>query len=146
MRHLCKTFSLAGIILLYCATTTQAQKDGYYPMICRGAPSTFVFQQRRNQQRAIGFWRSKTAPRGDYSKIDPGTCTWDDRTINDREPPAIVLVISDYQWKLITDALSTPDHLWVFYVRLDKLKNSTGQQFFFMTRNHNALPPLSKGK
>ncbi len=146
MRHLCKTLCLAGIILLYCATTTQAQNDGYYPMICRGGPASFQFQERRNQQKAIGFNKSSTAPRGDYSKITPGTCTWDDRTVNDREPPVIVLVANDYQWKLITNALSTRDQLWVFYVRLDKMKNSAGTQFFFMTRNHNALPPLSKGK
>ena len=142
MRHFCKTLCLAGIILLYCATTTQAQKDGYYPMICRGGAASFQFQERRNQQKAIGFNKSSTAPRGDYSKITPGTCSWDDRTVNDREPPVIVLVASDSQWKLITNTLSKRERLWMFYVRLDKMKNSAGTQFYFQTRNHNALPPL----
>ena len=137
-----KTLCLAGIVLIYCQTTTQAQPGGYYRMICRGAPASFQFQERRNQQKAIGFNKSPTAPRGDYSKIRPGTCTWDDRTVNDKEPPVIVLTASDVRWKRITDALSTRDQLWLFYVRLDKMKNSAGEQFFFMTRNHRALPPL----
>ena len=120
MRHLCKTLCLTGIILLYCATTTQAQTDGYYPMICRGGPASFQFQERRNQQKAIGFNKSSTAPRGDYSKITPGTCTWDDRTVNGNEPKQIQFYAPNTIANSIRTGLNTPDRFWVFYVRLTK--------------------------
>ncbi len=167
MRHLCKTLWLAGIILLYCAIITQAQPKagplptpvpvpagGYYPMICRGASAAsdaFIFvavrtSNGRDMRKSITFNRkSETAPRGDYSKIRPGSCSWDDRTINDSEPQVIGLVISDYQWKLITKALTTPDQLWVFHVRLTKFIADPSKTYF-QSSSHNALPPLSIGK
>lgn len=126
-RHLSKTLCLAGIILLYCATITQAQKqgqDGFYMMICRGANSAFRIDDVRREGRygkfGLNFLPSSTAPRGDYKKINAGTCSWDDRTVNGNEPKQIQFYAPNTIANSIRTALNTPDRFWVFYVRLTK--------------------------
>jgi hypothetical protein len=70
-------------------------------MICRGDTATsgaFLFEARRtsngrDMRKHLFFKRkSSTAPRGDYSKLDPGSCSWNDRTVNASEQSNITLV------------------------------------------------------
>jgi len=142
-RHFCKTLCLTGIVLLYCATNAQAQpaaneqpSNGYFKMICRGADSAFriVDLERRfiNVKLGLNFSPSTTAPRGDVWKIDPGTCSWDDRTVNDNEPKQIQFIASTPQAQKIRAVLNSPDQFWQFYVRLTNYG-------YFETRSNNHL-------
>jgi hypothetical protein len=171
MRHFCKTFCLAGIVLLYCATITQAQpkeepqtpkpapQSTYQNMICRGAPGAFSIGliSKGSTDYPSGNMvyvllrlknRSSTAPHGDYSKIDRGTCSWDDRIINDtviREEDRGMRYIAvpgyiSQQYK-IRRALSNSNGLLSFRVRLRR-NYDVPPTWWYEARSFIILPPL----
>ena len=119
MRHLCKTLCLTGIVLLYCATTTQAQEVADI-IICRGAASAFQIDELEKVgdkvKLAINFSPSSNAPIGTIRKLDPGTCAYSDRIINGSEPKQIQVSVTSAVAQNLRTKLNTPDRWWQFNV------------------------------
>lgn len=139
MRYFCKTLCLMGIFLLCCITIVQAQEQlnaGYYKMICRGDDSAFRIDDLEKTagkvKMGLNFLPSSTAAKGNAKKIDPGTCSWDDRTVSDSEPKQIQFNVTSTQAQKIRDVLNSPDKFWQFYVRVTNYG-------YFETLNHKQL-------
>ncbi len=93
-------------------------------MICRGGDSLFRIDDLEkttgNVKLALSFLPSSTAPKGNVRKIDSGTCTWDDRTVNDEEPKQIQFDATSTQAQKIREVLNSPNKFWQFNVRVTK--------------------------
>jgi hypothetical protein len=136
MRHFCKTLCLTGIVLLYCATLTQAQGGDFHKIICRGDTDAFRIDDLEKVgdkiQLGISFSASKHAPGNDVWKLDPGTCSWVDRLVADGEPVQIQLDVTAEVAQRIRTHLNTPDNFWQFFVR-------DTERGFYETRDHAQL-------
>jgi hypothetical protein len=120
LRHIFKTLCLTGIVLLYCTTTTEAQEQAL-SMVCRGASSAFQIDELGRAgdrvKLAINFSPSSTAPSGgSVRKVDPGTCSLYDRTVNGNEPKQIQLSVTFAEAQKLRGELNMPDRFWNFTV------------------------------
>jgi hypothetical protein len=142
MRHFCKTLCLAGVVLLYCASVAQAQKDGYYKMICRGGDEAFRIDDLNKEgdrvELGVNFSPSSHAPGSDVWKIDVGTCSWVDRVVSETEPQQIQLTVStEVAQRIRTHLNSSQSNFWQFYVR-------NTQRGYYETRDHAQLIVTTK--
>lgn len=140
MRDLCKTLCLTGLVLLYCATTAQAQ-GGYRRMICRGGDEAFRIDEVDDEgklQLQVNFSPSSRAPGKDVWKLDVGTCSWVDSVLADGEPQQIQLFVTPEMARRIRSHLnSSGNNFWQFFVRDTKRGH-------YVTRNHALLIVTTK--
>ncbi len=111
---------------------------------CRGGQDAFVIDKLDAQTLSLNF-NSSSHPAGTESKgLDPGTCSWLDRTLKDDEWRQIHFRITEAQADSIPSHLKNPDNYWSFFV-------TTSDRGFFEAKNHQAWtgatnPPVTPAK
>lgn len=137
MRHLCKVLCLAGLVLLYGATSAQAQQGNYHKLICRGGEDAFRIDDSTDEnnkpQLQVNFSPSSHAPGKDVWNLDPGTCSWVNRVLADGEPQQIQLYVTpDVAQRIRTHLNSSSDNFWQFFIR-------DTERGYYETRSHQQL-------
>src|SRR6476620_11198571 len=83
------------------ATSAQAQNE----LRCRGAKGAFVFDHPSKNTLSLSFVASSGAAGATGKDLEPGTCAWTDRALNDGEPRQIQFTVA------ASDAIAIPNYL-----------------------------------
>jgi hypothetical protein len=108
---------------------------------CRGGEnalvSLFVIDKLDADTLSLNFNSSKKPAGADSSGLEPGTCSWIDRTVKDEEWRQIHFVVTLAQAQSIPAHLNNLDNYWTFFV----VKTDGG---YFEAKSHKAWTAAAK--
>lgn len=139
MRRAHRAILVAGVALAGAAGDAGAQANaGIYELRCRGGENLFVLDgpaATGSDTLHLNFGWSMKAAGTDGAGLDPGTCSWIDRSFRDGEPSQIHFTTSGPVQQVV-DHLNDPSNYWSFWVY------NTNRGYMEATRNA-PLRPLS---
>jgi len=118
-------FKLWRCVLLFGAFATlagsfSASAQEVSELRCRGNDNPlvdiFVFDKLDADTLSLNFNSSKRAAGPDSKGLDPGTCSWIDRTVKEDEWRQIHFVVTAAQAESIPAHLKNPKNYWSFFV------------------------------
>jgi len=101
-----------ALTFLVAAAGAQAQTE----LRCRGAKGAFVFDHPSKSTLTLSFVASSGAAGATGKDLEPGTCAWTDRALNDGEPRQIQFTVASSDAISIPNYLEDPAHYWTFLV------------------------------
>jgi len=129
---LCRSSFILCVLLLW-AANTQAQSVS--ELRCRGGEnalvSLFVIDKLDADTLSLNFNSSKKPAGADSSGLEPGTCSWIDRTVKDEEWRQIHFVVASAEAESIPVYLKDRNNYWSFFV----VNTDRG---YFEAKNHQA--------
>jgi hypothetical protein len=130
---------LAGVALVGAARDASGQANaGVFELRCRGGENLFVIDGPAvtgSDTLSLSFGWSLNAAGPDGAGLDPGTCSWIDRSFRDGEPSQIHFTTTGPVQQVI-DHLNDARNYWSFWVY------NTNRGYMEATRNA-PLKPMS---
>lgn len=131
------------LIFVNFALNAQAQNDGYYEMRCRGGEDLFRIDLLETDSKdneelfGLSFSPSAKAAGEDGKGLQPGTCSWIDRTLTDGEPQQIQFRMKQSEIGEISAYLQKESNFWSFWV------SNTNRGYYAM-KSHKMWKPISE--
>jgi hypothetical protein len=115
---LCRSSLILRVLSLWAAANTQAQSAS--ELRCRGGEEAlvklFVIDRLDANTLSLNFNSSRKPAGTDSSGLEPGTCSWIDRTVKDEEWRQIHFVLTAAQARSIPIHLKDRNNYWSFLV------------------------------
>jgi hypothetical protein len=130
-------FTLCGVLL---SLPVVARAQSVSELRCRGGEDPlvklFVIDRLDANTLSLNFNASQKPAGADSSGLEPGTCSWLDRTFKDNESRQVHFQITEPQADSIPAYLKDPKNYWSFFV-------TSTDKGFFEAKNHQAWSPAT---
>lgn len=103
---------ICALTFLLAAASAEAQNE----VRCRGGKGAFVFGHVNQNTLSLSFVASSRAAGATGKDLEPGTCAWTDRVLNDGESRQIQFAVAASDGISIPKYLDDPTHYWTFLV------------------------------
>ncbi len=124
------------VLALLFAAVVSAQAQGTYELRCRGGAEAFTIDRLDENKLSLNFSASARPAGANERGLEPGTCSWVDRVVNEAEPKQIQFAASEAEATSIPQRLKNPAKYWSFFV-------FSTNEGYFEAKSHKAWQPAA---